>query len=79
MEASARRIRFGGSMQLPTLRLAASAIESMEPGKILRLDLAANTLPIWQVGGQTLAEAQPIRHGEHRGARIERRIGEGDR
>jgi len=76
MEASARRIRFGGSMQLPTLRLAASAIESMEPGKILRLDLPANTLPVWQVGGQTLSEAQPIRHGVHRGARIERRIGE---
>jgi flagellar motor switch protein FliM len=79
MELSARRIRFGGSLQLPAMRVAAREIENLEPGKILRLDLAANTLPIWQVGGQTLAEAQPIRHGEHRGARIERRIGEGDR
>src|ERR1700678_959736 len=39
MESSARRIRFGGSLQLPTVRLAASIIESLEPGSILRLDL----------------------------------------
>src|ERR1700691_1005472 len=49
MEASARRIRFGGSLQLPTVRLMASTIESLEPGTILRLDLPANTLPVWQV------------------------------
>jgi len=76
MEASARRIRFGGSLQLPTVRLMASTIESLQPGAILRLDLPANTLPIWQVGGQHLAEAQAIRHGLHRGARMERPIPE---
>jgi flagellar motor switch protein FliM len=64
---------------LPAVRLAASAIEDLEPGRILRLDLAANTLPVWQAGGQTLAEARPVRFGVHRGARIERRIGEADR
>jgi flagellar motor switch protein FliM len=79
MEASARRIRFGGSLQLPAVRLPATEIENLEPGRILCLNLAANALPVWQVGGQTLAEAQPIRHGAHRGARIERRIGEADR
>ena len=76
MEASARRIRFGGSLQLPPVRLAASMIESLEPGTILRFDLPANTLPVWQAGGQTLSEARPIRCGPHRGARIERRVGE---
>jgi flagellar motor switch protein FliM len=79
MEASARRIRFGGSLQLPAVRIPITEIESLAPGKILRLDLAANTLPVWQVGGQMIAEAQPIRHGAHRGARMERRIGEADR
>jgi flagellar motor switch protein FliM len=79
MEASARRIRFGGSLQLPAVHLPATEIENLEPGRILRLDLAANTLPVWQVGGQTLARVQPIRHGAHRGARIERRIGEAER
>ena len=74
MEAAARRIRFGGSLQLPTVRLAASEIENLEPGTVLRLDLPANTLPVWRVGGQTLAEAQAIRQGAHRAARIERQM-----
>ena len=78
MEAAARRIRFGGSLQLPTVRLAASSIENLEPGTILRLDLAANTLPVWQVGGQPLSQAQAIRQGPHRAARVERPIGEAE-
>jgi len=76
MQASARRILFGGSLQLPSVRLAASEVEDLEPGRILRFDLPANTAPVWQAGGQTLAEAQPIRYGAHRGARIERRVEE---
>ena len=76
METSARRIRFGGSLQLPTVRRAASTIENLEPGSILRFDLPANTLPVWQVGGQQIYEAQAMRHGSHRGARMERPIAE---
>jgi flagellar motor switch protein FliM len=74
MEASVRRIRFGASLQLPTARMAASAIENLEPGTVLRLDVAANTLSEWRVGGQTLSLAQAIRQGEHRAARIERPV-----
>jgi flagellar motor switch protein FliM len=74
MGTAARRIRFGCSLQLPAVRLAASAIESLEPGTVLRLDLAANTVPVLKVGGQTLTEAQAIRQGAHRAARIERTI-----
>jgi len=66
MEVSARRIRFGGSLQLPTVRLPASVIESLELGTVLRLDLPANTLPMWQAGGQPLFEAQPIGCGPGR-------------
>jgi flagellar motor switch protein FliM len=76
MEVSARRIRFGGSLQLPTVRLSASEIEDLEVGSVLRFDLPANTLPVWQVGGQQLFEAQAMRHGLHRGARIERSLEE---
>ena len=79
MEAAARNIRFGGSLQLPTVRVSASDLESLEPGSILRFDLPANTPPVWQVGGQRLAEAQAIRQGLHRGARIERSLGEEER
>ena len=72
MEATARKIRFGGTLQLPTVRLAARTIESLQPGSVLRLDLAANRLAEWRVGGQTLAQAQAVRQGPHRAARIER-------
>jgi flagellar motor switch protein FliM len=74
MEAAARRIRFGASLQLPAVRMAASAIENLEPGTVLRLDVAANTLSEWRVGGQTLSLAQAIRQGTHRAARIERPV-----
>jgi len=78
MEAAARRIHFGGSLQLPRVRLAASDLENLEPGKVLRLDLAANALPEWRVGGQILAVAQAIRQGAHRAARIERPAAEAE-
>jgi len=76
METMARRIRFGGSLQLPAVRLPASALENLQPGSILRLDIAANTQPIWQVGGQPLSRAQAIRQGPHRAARMGRPISE---
>jgi flagellar motor switch protein FliM len=76
VEAAARRIRFGASLQLPTVRVAASVLESLEPGAVLRLDLPANTLPEWRVGGQTLSPAYAIRLGPHRAARMERALTE---
>ncbi len=58
MEDSARRIRFGGALQLPSVRLSANEIENLEVGgKVLRLNLAGNTLPEWRVGGQQIALA----------------------
>jgi flagellar motor switch protein FliM len=78
MEASARQIRFGSSLQLPSVRILASELENLEPGMVLRLGIPANTLPVWQVGGQRLAEAQAIRQGLHRGARIERPLAEAE-
>jgi len=71
MEHNAQRVRFGASLQLPTVRVAASDLENLEPGAVLRLDLPATAIPEWRVGGQTLSRAQAIRHGAHRAARIE--------
>jgi flagellar motor switch protein FliM len=71
MESLVRRIRLGGALQLPVARLPASAIESLEPGSVLRLDVSQNALAEWKVGGQRLAQAMAIRHGGHRAARIE--------
>jgi flagellar motor switch protein FliM len=76
METAARKIRFGCSLQLPSVRLRASALKNLAPGSIVRLDLPANASPLWRVGGQTLAEAQVIRQGPHRAARIERPVAE---
>jgi flagellar motor switch protein FliM len=78
MEAAARRIRLGGSLQLPAVRLPASRLEKLEPGAILRLDLPANALPVWRVGGQALSQAVAIRQGPHRAARMEREIVEAE-
>jgi flagellar motor switch protein FliM len=74
MEAAARHIRFGGSLQLPTVRLAARDLETLEPGAILRLDLPFNSVPEWRVGGLPLSSAQAVRQGGHRAARIDRRV-----
>jgi flagellar motor switch protein FliM len=74
METHAKRIAFGCSLQLPTVRLAAKALENLAPGDVLRLDLAANVLPVMRVGGQTLTEANAVRQGTHRAAWIERHL-----
>jgi flagellar motor switch protein FliM len=71
MEASVRKILFGCSLQLPNVRIPASALEGLAPGAIVRLDLPVNAPLEWRVGGQTLAPAQAIRQGAHRAARIE--------
>ena len=78
MEASARRMRFGGSLQLPSVRLPASAVEQLETGTILRLDLSASTRAEWRVGGQRLGAAEAIRQGVHRAARMEADASEGN-
>ena len=71
LEATARQIRFGGCLQLPSVRIAAREIENLQPGSILRLGLSAAVPAEWRVAGQRLAPAQPIRHGAHRAARLQ--------
>jgi flagellar motor switch protein FliM len=74
LEAQARRIHFGCSLQLPAVRMAAKSLENLVPGDVLRFDLAATTQPVLCVGGQTLTRAQAVRRGSHRAARIEQAI-----
>lgn len=72
MEAAARRIRFGGALQLPSVRIPASSVESLKPGSILRLNLSASSRAEWRVGGQLLSGAQAVRQGTHRAVRLDR-------
>lgn len=74
METLARTIRFGGSLQLPSVRVPARQVEALAPGMILPLELPATALPLWCVGGEIMATAQPVRHGAHRGAHLESRL-----
>jgi len=69
--STARNIRFGCSLQLPTVSVRAEEIENLAPGSLLRLRVAANASPLWRVGGETLAQAAAVRQGAHRAARIE--------
>lgn len=71
MEGLARQIRLGGTLQLPPVHLPADTVQSLVPGAVLRLNLAANTVPEWRVGGQRLSSAQAVRQGVHRAARLE--------
>lgn len=71
IEEMARRLNFGAALQLPSVRLEARELEDLAVGKVIRLDLPVNRLSELRVGGQTLFEAQPIRMGAHRGARLE--------
>ena len=78
MEASARRIPFGASLQLPPVRLPATVVENLEPGTILGLNVPANSRCEWRVGGQFLARACAVRQGVHRAARMESRMEEAE-
>jgi len=74
MEAIARRIRFGCSLQLPSMRLEAGALDHLQAGDVVRLNVGAGALSEWRVGGETLALALPMRRGAMRSARVERAL-----
>lgn len=71
MSELTRRIRFGTALDLPRVSLAPSVIEGLEPGAVLRFDLPERTPALWRAGGEVLAEAQALRQGVLRAARIE--------
>lgn len=69
--AAVRKMVLGGTVQLPAVRMKAGDIESLHLGQVLRLPLPIATTAEWRVGGQLLATAQPLQHGDHRAARIQ--------
>ena len=72
MAAAVRQVKFGCSLQLPTVRLSVRSLEELKTGTVLRLNVAANEQPVWRVAGQPLHQALAIRQGPLRAARIER-------
>lgn len=71
VEASARRIQMGATLQLPPVRLSATVIESIAPGDIVRLAYSASEAGEFCVGGQLLCGARAVRRGDRRAARLE--------
>src|SRR5579863_1307965 len=78
VEAAVRRIRFGCSLQLPTVPLAVSALEQIKPGDVLRFDVGAAAPAEWRVAGLPILQARAMRRGERRAARVERGIAGGE-
>jgi flagellar motor switch protein FliM len=72
IQATAQQIRLGGSMQLPSVRIAAREIECLRAGHVLRLGLSTAAMAEWRVGGEILGAAEVVQHGNHRGARLKR-------
>ena len=71
IETAARKIRLGGSVQLPCVRIAAREIEELQPGQVLRLGLSTAAKAEWRVGGQRVGTAELVQHGSHRAARLQ--------
>jgi flagellar motor switch protein FliM len=70
LRARAGAIRIGTALQLKPVRVPARELERLEPGEILRLDLAANTPAELRVTGMPVFAARPVGYGEHRGAHL---------
>jgi flagellar motor switch protein FliM len=76
MMSVAKRIRFGCSLQMPTVSIRSSELEKLTPGMVLRLDQPSNSPALLRVAGEPLIEARAVRQGSHRAARVERLIPE---
>jgi flagellar motor switch protein FliM len=71
LEAAAMKVRFGGCLQSPSVRIAARDLQDLQPGSFLRLNLSAGRPAEWRVAGQHMASGQAVRHGSHRAAKLE--------
>ena len=71
IETAIRKVRVGGSLQLPMVRIPATEIQDLRPGKIVRLGISSTVPAEWRVAGQKLAEAKVVRYGSRRGALLD--------
>ncbi len=71
IEQTAKSLSFGATLQLPSVRIEARELESLATGQVIRLRLPATADAEQRAGGQLLFQAQPVRLGQHRGARVD--------
>lgn len=78
MKELVSQAKFGAVLQFPPISLRAAELTSLETGTILRLPMPKYEPAELCVDGIRVAQAFPIRIGEHRGALLEgERVGEG--
>ncbi len=70
MEQMARRIRFGASLQTTSVRIEVRELENLEPGRLIRLRLPADSKGIWAAAGVDLYHALPVQAGTHRAVQL---------
>lgn len=70
MRDRVQHVRVGAALQLPPVRVAATELETMAPGTLVRLGTSASAAAELRVSGMPLFQALPVRKGEHRGAQV---------
>lgn len=68
------KAKVGAALQLPSTRVAAREIQSMEPGTLLRFAMAARQSAELRVAGVPVFEASPVSCGQYRGAHLQSAI-----
>ncbi|HTY85425.1 MAG TPA: FliM/FliN family flagellar motor switch protein [Silvibacterium sp.] len=68
------RAKLGAALQLAPSRVSAAEMETLEPGKLLRLAVKARQPADLRIAGISLFQASPVSHGEHRGAHLLTRV-----
>lgn len=67
-------LKFGASLQLPSVKIQGRDLEDLEPGKILRLSLGAQEASELRISGVPVFRALPVRHGEQRAAHLKETV-----
>lgn len=74
IENTVKNLVFGTVLQLPSVPVEARQLRDLSPGRIICLNLAANTEAELRAAGQLLFRAHPVRVGEHRAAVMAARV-----
>ena len=73
-----RGVRLGGALQLASVRIPASVVESLQNGMLLSLSRTPRDPAEWWIGGQRIALAELTRMGERRAAKVVEQAKDGE-
>jgi flagellar motor switch protein FliM len=73
LQEKALAFRYGAILQLPTVKVSASALRQLQPGSVLPLQVPTDTPALFLVGGRPMFQARPVAAGLHKGAYLAQR------